>query len=99
MENKIIILVGKSAVGKGAIENSLVNHGYRRIVTNTTRPPREHEKDGVDYHFCTKEQFNNLVMSGRMIEYRTYNTVHGGRVGQVMEVLTGLERTLDFILR
>ena len=77
MENKIIILVGKSAVGKGAIENSLVNNGYRRIVTNTTRPPREHEKDGIDYHFCTKEQFNNLIMSGRMIEYRTYNTVHG----------------------
>lgn len=77
MKHKIIILTGKSACGKGLIENKLVENKYKRIVTNTTRPMREKEWDGIDYHFLSNEQFMELVSNGQMIEYRKYNTEFG----------------------
>lgn len=77
MKHKIIILTGKSGSGKGLIEDKLVKNKYKRVVTNTTRPMREKEKDGVDYNFLTNEQFMELVNSGQMIEYRKYNTEFG----------------------
>ncbi len=77
MNHHIIILCGKSACGKGLIESKLVKNGYKRVVTNTTRPPREKEKEGVDYYFRTKDEFFNLISDGQMIEYRSYNTAFG----------------------
>ena len=74
MNHKIVILCGKSSSGKDLIRNKLVKNGYKRIVTNTTRPPREGEKDGVAYNFMTDEQFLELVKNGDMIEYQKYYT-------------------------
>lgn len=57
----MIVLVGESASGKSSIEKCLVeNYGYNKIVSYTTRPPRDGEVDGVDYHFITTEQFYKL---------------------------------------
>ena len=54
----MIALVGCSGSGKSTIVNYLFNnHGYKKIVSYTTRPPRYREKDGVDYHFIDKETF------------------------------------------
>lgn len=77
MENKIIILTGKSSCGKNAIYRELTKINYIGLVTNTTRPPREHEKDGVDYNFLTQKHFQELIDKGDMIEYRKYNTAFG----------------------
>lgn len=77
MKHKIVILCGKSSSGKDLIRNKLVKNGYKRIVTNTTRPPREGEKDGVAYNFMTDEQFLELVKNGDMIEYQKYYTELG----------------------
>ena len=77
MKHKIVILCGKSSSGKDLIRNKLVKNGYKRIVTNTTRPPREGEKDGVAYNFMTDEQFLELVKNGDMIEYQKYHTELG----------------------
>ena len=77
MNHKIIILTGKSASGKGLVEDKLVKNHYKRVVTNTTRPPREREKDGKDYYFRTNEEFFDLINNGQMIEYRSYNTAYG----------------------
>lgn len=57
----MIVLVGESASGKSSIEKYLVeNYGYNKIVSYTTRPPREGEVNGVDYHFISIEQFKSL---------------------------------------
>lgn len=77
MKHKIIILTGMSGCGKSSICKALVKEGYEPIVTNTTRPPRENEIDGVDYNFLSASQFQHLIDMGDMIEYCKYNTVFG----------------------
>ena len=48
----LTILIGMSASGKDAILRELVaNHGFREIVTTTTRPMRKGEVNGKDYNF------------------------------------------------
>lgn len=76
-KHKIIILVGKSGCGKNTIEEKLVNNHFERIVTNTTRPPREGEVDGKDYNFITDFDFYVLIAQNKMIEWRKYNTEFG----------------------
>ena len=57
----MIVLCGESASGKSSIEKCMVErYGFQKIVSYTTRPPREGEVDGVDYHFITTKQFNEL---------------------------------------
>ena len=74
----IIVLVGKTASGKTTVANELCkNHGYKRIITYTTRPMRENEVQDVDYHFISDEQFNEMVENNEFTEYKRYNTAHG----------------------
>ena len=74
----IIVLVGKTASGKTTVANELCkNHGYKRIITYTTRPMRENEVQDVDYHFISDEQFNKMVENNEFTEYKRYNTAHG----------------------
>ena len=57
MEHKIVILCGKSSSGKDLIKNKLIKNGYKGIITNTTRPPREGEQNGIHYNFLTEYHF------------------------------------------
>lgn len=54
---KIIALCGKAGAGKDFLLNRIcANHPeFYKIVSNTTRPIREGEKDGISYHFLTDE--------------------------------------------
>lgn len=74
----IVVLVGKTASGKTTVANELCkHHGYKRIITYTTRPMRENEVQDVDYHFISDEQFNKMVENNEFTEYKRYNTAHG----------------------
>ena len=55
----------------------LVEKGYSRIVRYTTRPIRKGEKQGVTYHFITKEEFTQKIEEGFFAEYQSYNTEFG----------------------
>lgn len=77
MEHKIVILCGKSSSGKDLIKNKLIKNGYKGIITNTTRPPREGEQNGIHYNFLTEYHFLQLIKEGKMIEYHKYNTEFG----------------------
>lgn len=77
---KLIVLMGKSASGKDTIYNLLKadeSLDLQQIVPYTTRPQRAGEKDGEAYHFVTEEEFNVLLEKGRVIEHRSYHTIHG----------------------
>ena len=70
----MIILVGESASGKSSIERELVNnYGFKKVVSYTTRSPRDGEKDGIDYHFVSDQYFDILEESGFFAETAVYN--------------------------
>lgn len=76
----IFCLMGKSSSGKDTIYQRLLQRpelGLRRLVTGTTRPIREGEQDGGNYYFYTDHQFEQLCAQNRVIESRSYHTVHG----------------------
>lgn len=77
---KIFCVMGKSATGKDTIYQKLLNESsleLKRIIPYTTRPIREGEVAGREYHFCTEEEVQRLEQEGRIVELREYNTVYG----------------------
>lgn len=75
MENKIIVLCGKSASGKDTLAKMISDKfGFNFIVSTTTRPMRDGESQENPYHFVSKEDFEQLINDGKLIEHRTYNT-------------------------
>ena len=77
---KIFCVMGKSATGKDTIYKRILEErglGLKRIVPYTTRPIREGEEEGREYHFCTEEDVSRLEEEGRIVELRSYNTIHG----------------------
>lgn len=79
MMGRIFYLMGKSASGKDTIYKELLKQcpDLRTVTLYTTRPMRAGETDGVEYHFTTPEQLAAFENAGKMIEVRTYQTVHG----------------------
>lgn len=69
----MILLVGESASGKSTIEKQLVNYGYSKIVSYTTRPMREGEVNGIDYHYISEEDFLYHLKINFFAEYTIYN--------------------------
>lgn len=77
---KIVYLMGKSSSGKDTLFKELIRNNkfsYKTIVSYTTRPIREGEKEGVEYHFVDEAGYKALYDAGKIIEDRSYNTVHG----------------------
>ena len=75
---KIFCVMGKSSSGKDTLYQMLKKElEFDSIVPYTTRPIREGETDGVEYHFVTEEEVVELEEAGKIIELRAYNTVHG----------------------
>ena len=77
---KIFCVMGKSATGKDTIYQKLLNESkldLKRIIPYTTRPIREGEVEGREYHFCTEKDVQRLDQENRIVELRAYNTVYG----------------------
>ena len=73
---KIIALIGKSASGKDSIAKEVLKResaSTHQIISHTSRPPRDCEIDGRDYHFATAEQFAESIEDGRMLEVTYFN--------------------------
>lgn len=76
---KIFYLMGKSSSGKDTIFKKIREEipELKTIVLYTTRPIREGETNGVEYYFTDEARREMLQKSGKLIESRTYDTVHG----------------------
>lgn len=71
----LIVLSGPSGVGKGTVRKELFtqpNTNYEYSVSMTTRNPREGEVDGADYFFKSRDEFEQLVEEGGLLEYAEY---------------------------
>ena len=77
---KLFYIMGKSASGKDTIYQRLLRKpefSLERLVIYTTRPIRDGELDGREYHFVTEEDFQKLKAERKIIEDRGYETVYG----------------------
>lgn len=77
---KIYYIMGKSGSGKDTIYKEVIGQQelhLKNMVLYTTRPIRENEKDGREYHFVDEKTACELERQGKVIEMRSYHTVHG----------------------
>ncbi len=76
-QGRVVVLSGPSAVGKSSVVRRLRAEvpDLHFSVSATTRSPRPGEVDGVDYHFVSSEQFQQLIDSGDLLEWAD---IHGG---------------------
>jgi guanylate kinase len=97
---RVFVITGPSGVGKGTLIRGLMERlpQLELSVSATTRAPRPGERDGVEYHFLTRAEFDRKVAAGEFVEHadyagRSYGTlrceleerVHGG-VPVVLEI-------------
>jgi guanylate kinase len=77
---KVFVITGPSGVGKGTLIRGLLERvpELELSVSATTRRPRAGERDGIDYHFLTPEEFEQHVTAGDFLEHATYS---GNRYG------------------
>ena len=71
---RVFVITGPSGVGKGTLIRGLMERlpKLELSVSATTRAPRPGEADGVDYHFLTREQFDERVAAGDFVEHADY---------------------------
>ena len=77
---RIFYLMGKSSTGKDSFYKKLMSDetlGLKKIVMYTTRPIRAQEKNGEEYFFVNDETLVRLEAAGKVIERRSYDTIHG----------------------
>lgn len=69
-----IVLSGASGSGKSTIENELSEkYNFEKIVSYTTREPRNNEVNGKDYHFVDNETFEEIKFRNLFAEYDEYS--------------------------
>jgi guanylate kinase len=75
-----LVLAAPSGTGKTTIAHALVERFSRFVfsVSATTRPPRGDEKDGVDYDFLSRSEFEKMIEAGELVEWAE---VHGNLYG------------------
>ena len=76
----IFCVMGKSSSGKDSIFRGIMKNQdlkLERIIPYTTRPIREGEAEGREYHFCDEAKVQKLQDAGKIVELRSYDTVYG----------------------
>lgn len=86
----LIVLSGPSGVGKDAVIEAMKRRdkSLHFIVTTTTRPMREGEKEGVDYYFISEQTFKDMVREDEFLEWaKVYDHYYGVPRARVQEAL------------
>lgn len=87
----LLVISGPSGVGKDAVMIGLLDKypNMTKLVTTNSRPKRSDEKDGFDYHFVTREEFEKLIADEAFFEWVEYRGhLRGGQKKHVQEALS-----------
>lgn len=92
MQNKgaILIISGPSGCGKSTLLKEVYNNidNYYFSISTTTRSPRDGERNGVDYYFVTKEEFEKDIEDGNFLEYaKVHDNYYGTSLKPIIESL------------
>ncbi|GAB6078166.1 guanylate kinase [Hydrogenobaculum acidophilum] len=86
----IIVLSAPSGAGKTTIALKLLEEmkNVKRVVTTTTRPKRPNEKEGIDYNFVSKEEFEHMIKNNEFVEYaNVYGNYYGTPIRGIKAIL------------
>ena len=74
-KGKLIVISGPSGVGKGTVLKEFLKTAKNTFlsVSATTRKPRKGEINGENYFYVSKEQFEEMLKNGEIIEHTVYN--------------------------
>ncbi len=93
-----LIIAGPAGSGKSTLCERLVaeNSSVERVVTCTTRQPRDGEVNGKDYHFFSNEEFDQKVEADAFVEWAK---VHANRYGTLKSVIQEkLDEDIDLVM-
>ena len=97
MKGKLIVISGPSAVGKDSVVSEyLKNNNAKLSVSATSRKIRANEKEGVNYYYLTKEEFEEKIEKGYFLEHFIYNNNYYGTPKDKIDEL--LNKGIDVIL-
>ncbi len=87
----VVVISGPSGVGKDVMIDRMIEAdqiGFHFTVTATTRAPRPGERDGVNHHFLTNDEFMNMIASDELLEWaQVYDNYYGVPKKQVRDAL------------
>lgn len=89
MKNKCFLISGVSGVGKTTLAYEIIkrNSKIEKVITSTTRNIRPNEKNGIDYSFYTKEEFEKMVNNGDFFEHvEVYGNLYGSEKKEVERI-------------
>ncbi|MGB6873942.1 MAG: guanylate kinase [Dehalococcoidia bacterium] len=95
----LVVLSGPSGVGKDAVLVRMKKSGrpFHYVVTATTRPKRAGEKSGVDYHFLSRKEFQQMIDKRQFLEWAN---VYGNYYGVPKdEITSALSKGVDAIVK
>jgi guanylate kinase len=95
----LVVLSGPSGVGKDAVLARMRKLGrpFHYVVTATTRPKRAGEKNGVDYHFLSRKEFQQMIDKHQFLEWAN---VYGNYYGVPKdEITSALSKGVDAIVK
>ncbi|XP_051572762.1 MAGUK p55 subfamily member 3-like [Myxocyprinus asiaticus] len=72
---RLVVLIGSLGARINELKQKVIAdnpHCYAVAVPHTTRPKKSHEKEGVEYHFVTKQAFDAYAQNSKFIEYGEY---------------------------
>lgn len=86
----LVIISSPSGGGKDSVIRGLLEKipNSVKFLTTTTRPPRPGEKNGIDYHFVSREDFEKMIKSDELVEYNVYaDNYYGTEIIRLDELL------------
>jgi len=95
----LVVLSGPSGVGKDAVLARMrkLRRPFHYVVTATTRPKRAGEKNGVDYHFLSRKEFQQMIDKHQFLEWAN---VYGNYYGVPKdEITSALSKGVDVIVK
>jgi guanylate kinase len=98
----LLVIAGPAGSGKSTLCDRLVHEraDFSRVVTTTTRPPRDGEINGVHYHFFSPAEFRRKIQNGEFLEWAQVHGDHEDRLYGTLKssVLDPLARGQNLVM-